>query len=335
MRSTLTASVAILLLSAVTPAFAQDDDEAEANPALSVTIDNSVGFNSEFNTVFSEHEVDLTLEATRGDVTFSADVWFYLYGDLTLMEMYPDFPGLEFIVSAPNFGEVQWWDADTALGEACVTPADGSANVGNEDLMTFGTCSSYSAGQSIMYITPEMGGFRFYISGMADARGVIDTGEVDSGVSAAVSFERAVGDATLSASLGVDHATSIKDGLPPGNNLPTTVQAGAAVEWETWRFGAAGQVDVVSFDGTPIWAAGVGVTKTVGEKLALTAELATDHYEDTGDPITEVSLGTTAELTVIEDTLTIDAGANFLRRTSPGGVNDTVFQVETGVEISF
>ena len=170
---------------------------------------------------------------------------------------------------------------------------------------------------------------------MADARGVIESGEVDSAVSAAVSFERAVGDATLSASLGVDHATSIKDGLPPGNNLPTTVQAGAAVEWQGWRFGAAGQVDVISFDGTPVWGAGVGLGKTVGEKLALTAELGTSHYEDTGDPITEVSLGTTAELTLIEDTLTVDAGANFLRRTSPGGVDDTVFQVETGVEVSF
>lgn len=335
MRSTLAASVALLLLSAAAPAFAQDDDEAAANPALSVTIDHSVGFNSEFSTVFSEHEVDFELNATRGNVTFSAELWLYLYGDLTLGEMYPDFPGAEFGVSSSNFGEVQWWDAGSALDEACVMPADGSANVGNEDLMAVGTCSGYTAGRSIIYTTPEMGGFKFYVSGMADARGVVDSGDVDSGVSAAVSYEGAVGDATLSASLGVDHALSIKDGLPPGNNLPTTVQGGVAAEWETWRVGAAGQVDVVSFDGTPVWAAGVGVTKTVGEKLALTAELATDHYEDAGDPITEVSLGTTAELTLIPDTMTVDAGANLLRRTSPGGIDDTVFQVETGVEISF
>jgi hypothetical protein len=171
---------------------------------------------------------------------------------------------------------------------------------------------------------------------MADARGAIESGEVDSAASAALSFEKAVGEITLSASLGVDHATSIKDGLPPGNNLPTTVQAGAAVEWEAWRVGAAAQVDVVSFDGTPIWAAGIGVTKTVmDEKIALTAELATDHYEDTGDPISEVSLGATAELTLIEEMLTVDAGANVLRRTSPGGVDDTVFQVETDFELSF
>jgi hypothetical protein len=328
MRSTLAVSVAVLLLSAAAPALAQDDDETGTNPALSVTIDNSVGFNSEFDMFFF-------LEATRGEVTFSAELWLYLYGDLTLAEMYPDFPGLEFVVSAPNFGEVQWWDAGSALDEACVQPANGSANVGNEDLLAVGTCSGYTAGQSVIYSTPEVGGFQFHVSGMADARGVIETGEVDSAVSAAVSFEHAMGDATLSASLGVDHATSIKDGLPPGNNLPTTVQAGGAVEWQGWRFGAAGQVDIVSFDGTPVWAAGVGVEKEVGEKLKLTAELATDHYEDAGDPITEVSLGTTAELTLIEDTLTVDAGANFLRRTSPGGVQDMVFQVETGVEISF
>ena len=97
----------------------------------------------------------------------------------------------------------------------------------------------------------------------------------------------------------------------------------------------AGQVDVVSFDGTPVWAAGIGVGKTINEKLALTAELATDAYTDAGDPIQEVSLGATAELTLIPDTLTVDSGVNLLRRTSPGGVNDTVFQVETGVEISF
>ena len=156
-----------------------------------------------------------------------------------------------------------------------------------------------------------------------------------SGVSAALSYERVVNDVTWSASLGVDHATSIKGGLPPGNNLPTTVQAGVAAEWATWRVGAAGQVDVVSFTGTPVWAAGVGVTKTINEKLALTAELATDAYTDAGDPIQEVSLGATAELTLIPDTLTVDSGVNLLRRTSPGGVNDTVFQVETGVEISF
>ena len=68
----------------------------------------------------------------------------------------------------------------------------------------------------------------------------------DSGVSAALSYERVVNDVTWSASLGVDHATSIKGGLPPGNNLPTTVQAGVAAEWATWRVGAAGQVDIAS-----------------------------------------------------------------------------------------
>ena len=94
-------------------------------------------------------------------MTFSADLWLYLYGDLTLrgacLRMSP---AVEFTVSAPKFGEVQWWDADTALGEACVTPADGSANVGNEDLMAVSTCGSFSGGQSIVYITPEMGGFQ-------------------------------------------------------------------------------------------------------------------------------------------------------------------------------
>jgi hypothetical protein len=333
MRSIPAFSFALVLLSTGS-SFAQDD-KTEANPSLSVTVDNSVGFNSETETLFSEHEFDLVLEAARGDVSFSAEFWLYLYGDLTLAEMYPDFPGAEFIVSAPGFGEVQFWDAGTALAEACVTPADGSANVGNEDLMAVGTCAGFSAGQSIVYISPEMGGFKVYVSGMMDARGVIESGEVDSGVSAAVSFEHAVGDATLSASLGVDHATSIKVGLPPGNNLPTTVQAGAALEWETWRFGAAGQVDVISFDGTPVWAAGIGVGKTFADQLTVTGELATDHYDDTGDPITEVSVGATAELTVIEDALTVDAGANVLRRTSPGGVDDTVFQVETGFEVSF
>ena len=159
MRTIVAASVAVLLLSTAIPVVAQDE-EAGPNPSLSATIDSSVGFNSEFSTVFSEHQLDLTVEATRGDVTFSADVWFYLYGDWTLAEMYPDFPGLEFIVSAPNFGEVQWWDAGSALTEACVQPADGSANVGNEDLMTVGTCSGYTAGQTVMYITPEMSGFQ-------------------------------------------------------------------------------------------------------------------------------------------------------------------------------
>ena len=35
-----------------------------------------------------------------------------------------------------------------------------------------------------------MGGFKFYVSGMWDVRGVLDVGEVDSGVSAALGYER-------------------------------------------------------------------------------------------------------------------------------------------------
>ena len=122
---------------------------------------------------------------------------------------------------------------------------------------------------------------------------------------------------------------------PPGNNLPTTVQAGVAAEWATGAWVPRARSTWSRSTGTPVWAAGVGVTKTINEKLALTAELATDAYTDAGDPIQEVSLGATAELTLIPDTLTVDSGVNLLRRTSPGGVNDTVFQVETGVEISF
>jgi hypothetical protein len=350
MRSSRTFLASVALLAVLgAPAFAQQPDyggadeqdtsEEEEAPApgwpFSVTIDNSVGFNSEFDQLYSEHGMDLYMEATRGNWTFSADLWLGLYGDLTNAVMYLSDPTLELNLSNEKFGELQWWDAGSALSEACVQPAGGSANVGNEDIMAHGTCSGFTAGESIIYITPEMGGFKVLVSGMSDVRGIVEVGEVDSAVSAALAYSKAMGDVTFSASLGVDHALSVKGGLAPGENLPTTVQGGIAAEWATWRLAAAGQVDVVTIDGTPVWSAGIGVEKTVMEKLKLTAELATDHYEDAGDPIQEVSVGTTAELTLIPDTLTIDAGANVLKRTSPGGVDDLVYQVETGFEVSF
>jgi hypothetical protein len=321
----------------VSPALAADGDEPEVEEVeesspLSITIDHSIGFNSEFDTLFTDHGVDFTFEGMVGSATVFADVWLGLYADHTTPEYSLDWLA-EFGVSGERFGSIQWWDAGSAFTEACLDVAEGSANVGTEDLLAFGTCGGYTDGQSILYGSPALGPFTIYVSAMGDALGVIDIGEVDAAISAALYYEQTFGDVTVAADAGVDHAVSLAGGVPPGTMLPTSVHGGIAAAWNGWRVATAGQYEANSLAGGDSWGAGVGVGKEF-EKLTLTAELAANGYEDAGVAIHEVSVGGTAEFTLIPDTLTVDAGANVMRRTGDM-IDVTVFQVETGFEFSY
>ncbi len=201
--------------------------------------------------------------------------------------------------------------------------------------MSIGTCTSYE-GQVVNYITPDFfDGFGLQVSAMKDLEGQTAAGDVDSALSAALTYSRtADNDVTYSASLGVDAALSVNGGVPAGTPLPVTVQGGASVGWEGWTLAAAGQYELASLAGGNSWGTGIGVSKDVTDQLTVGTELALDHYEDTGVGFRELSLGTTAEFK-LTDNASIDGAFNVLHRTGDDGTDEVSASVGTGLSVSF
>lgn len=283
----------------------------------------------------SSHEGEIVLEGTTGDWQLGATLWAGVTTDWQAGELTVETPTLELYAQSEASGRLAVFDTYDAFYDKCVTPTEGTTNFTTEALMSFGTCAGYNGVQAITFTTPEFGdGFALAFSAMADIKGIVESGEVDSSLSSALTFDRQVGELQYSASLAVDMATGVKDGLPSGQELPITVQAGGTVRWDDWSFGTAAQYEFASIDGGDSWGLGTGISRAVTEQLTLGAELAVDRYQDSGTSMDEVSLGATAEYAIISDTLTIDGSLNVLRRTG-GGTDETVTQIGTGLIFSF
>ena len=309
------------------PAWAED-------VGFSGTLYNYATF--EKDAIVSYHSTEFVLEGTAGDWTIGTTGWVGLTGDwesgvLSL----DDRPTVEFYAGSEAFGRVALFDTDNALYDSCITPTGGTNDFGTEDLMTLGTCAGYSGAQAVTYTSPSFGdGFTLKVSAMADLTGTIETGAVDSSLTGALGFERTVSGVDYSANIAVDAATSVKDGLPIGQALPVTVQAGSQISLDGWTFGAAAQYEANSLAGGNSWGVGAGVAKAVTEQLTLGGELAVDGYEDGGAAMREVSLGATAEYYLVPDTLSIEGSINALQRTG-GGIDETVAQIGTGIVFSY
>ncbi|MBN9305581.1 MULTISPECIES: hypothetical protein [unclassified Devosia] len=308
----------------------------EAAKPLTVVIDNYATYD-DAGALVSNHELDFTLEGTAGAWTLGAEAWFGVMAEYATSTLTLEIPTLLLYAKSDAFGEIDAWDASNALGNACVTPPGGSTHFGSEDLMAFGTCAGYS-GQALTYITPDFfDGFGLQVSVMKDLEGQTAAGEVDSSVSAALTYTRTTEtDVTYSASLGVDAATSLNGGVPAGTALPVTVQGGGSVGWDGWTVGGAAQYEFASLSGGNSWGLGLGVSKDVTEQLTLGAELAIDGYEDAAAAVIyrEFSLGTTAEYKIL-DNASIDAGLNAIRVIGDDGSDTISWQIGTGLSISF
>lgn len=304
--------------------FAQDAGEP-ASP-ISGSFDNYVVFDPLTPGITTDHSVTVTVAApVSGDLTIGGDLTLGVSTDLTVPSADPYW---DIVLRAESVvaGTFEALDAGTALGTACVTPAGGSSNFGTEPL-TFGTCTGYSDGQSLLYTSPAFGGVTFYGSVMADPFNEIAAGEVDTSVSLALGYEEELGAGTLTGSLGFDKALSLKGG---GGPLPTLIQAGANYEVEGWTLGGAGQLELDSLTGGNSWAAGIGVGKEIVENFTLTAELSTGAFEDAGTPTDEYGFGATAEYALIKDVLYIDAGVSVLHSIA-GGVDTVTYSAGTGL----
>lgn len=307
-------------------------EEAAPKP-ITITIDNYLTYDSS-DTLVSTHELDVVLEGTVGDWTIGAEGWGDFSVDYALDEVTVDTPEFLFYASSDAFGEVQFWDASGALDNACIMPADGSTHFGTEDLLSFGTCSGYG-GQAILYISPTFNGLGVQLSAMHDIAGLSDVGDVDSSVSAALTYNSTTdAGVELSASLGVDLATSVNGGLAPGADLPATVQAGVNIGWDGWLLGAAAQYEVASLSGGDSWGLGLGLGKAVTDQLVLSTEVAADGYEDGGVHYKELGFGATAEYQIFEGTY-LDAAINVVHLTGDDGTDEVSTQFGTGLSISF
>ncbi|HEY4202516.1 MAG TPA: hypothetical protein VGM83_18345 [Devosiaceae bacterium] len=349
MRTLASLLAASALVASISPVFAQDNtatnnpekvDAAAASAPekpWTVVIDNYFTTDSTHETV-SNHEIDVTVEAKTGDWTVGAEGWAGFTGDFTddddSFEL--ENPTMLLYGESDSFGRIELFDADDALYSACVLPTPETTHFDAEDVMTFNTCSGYSGGQAITYTTPTLGdGFKIKGSLMGDLTNAIDSGSVDSSASVALVYEHNAGDdLAFSASLGLDRALSVKDGLPAGDDLPTMLQAGAAVEFDGWRIGTSGQYEIDSLAGGDSWAVGVGISKEVTEQLHLGAEVAVNHYVDGGADMKETNLGLLAEYAIVPDQVSVDASFNILHRTG-GGVDETIKTFGAGVSFSF
>ncbi len=319
---------AVVAVVCVSPVWAEDADKP-----MTVTIDNYANFDNSGGLV-TDHELDFVLEGKAGDWTVGAEAWVGIERDWVASTTTFEIPTLELSATSDKFGGIYFWDTDPALEAACITPTPGSTHFGTEDLMTIGTCTSYE-GQAIRYVTPDFfDGFGLQVSAMKDVENLTDVGDVDSAVSAALTYTHTANDVTFSADLGVDAALSVNGGLPAGTPLPVTVQGGTSVEWDGWTVAAAGQYEFASLAGGNSWGVGAGVSRAVTETLTLGTEVAYDHYEDTGVKLQELSLGATGEYQFI-DNASIDGAFNVVHRTGDDGTDEVAAQIGTGISVSF
>lgn len=333
-------SLALLMGSAsaqdITPKAQDAKPEAEDLPTykpITLTIDNYVTFDN-LGTAISTHEIDIVFEGQFGDWLLGADAWGGFSHDFDLKENDIEVPGLELYAINDAFGELHLWDASAALSNACIQPTGGSSHFGTEDLLNFGTCGGYS-GQTILYVTPTFNGFSGQVSASNDIEGLSELGDVDSSVSAALTYANTTdGGLDISASFGVDAAMSVNGGVPAGTDLPVTVQAGVNIGWEGWILGAAAQYEFASLSGGEAWGAGVGLTKSITDEFTVTVELAADGYEDSGATYKEVSIGATAEYMIFENTY-IDAAVNVVRLTGDDGTDQTATVFGMGLSVAF
>ena len=320
---------AALLVAAVPSAWAAD----AAKPSLKVTIDNFANFDSAGGIV-SHHELDFLLKGNAGNWTISAEAFAGLSQDWKAGLTSEETPTLELVASSDKFGTISALDTDTALDNVCITPTPGSTHFGTEDLMGFSTCAGYG-GQAVRYITPDFfDGFGLQVSAMRDLKGLTAPGDVDSGLSAALTYKHADNGVTYSADLAVDAATSVNGGLPAGTALPVTVQGGGKAEWDGWTIATAAQYEFASLGGGNRWSAGAGVSRAVTETLTIGTEAAVDSYQSKGVKIQELSLGTTGEYKFASNA-SVDAAFNVVRRMGDDGSDEMVEQVGTGLSVWF
>jgi hypothetical protein len=263
------------------------------------------------------------------DLNIGADLTLGISADLGVGTVSLDQPLLVLRAESVVAGTFEVLDAGTALYTACVTPTARTSNFGTEDLIAFSTCTGYASGQSILYTSPAFDGVTFYASAMGDLYGLVSAGDVSQSLSAAVGLEREIDDATLTASVGVDKALSVKGGGP----LPTLVQAGANIAWETYAIGVAGQYEHDSVWGGHSWSLGAGGSVNVTEQLVLNGEVAVAGYEVAGVATSDYSAGVTAEYALIEDVLWVDASLNAVRTVS-GGVGTTAYSAGLGMYVT-
>lgn len=303
----------------------------EAKP-VSITIDNYAALDLD-GVLVSGHEIEVVIEGSVEDWTLGAKIEAGLAVDYDAETVKFETPALMLYAKADAFGEVNLWDIDGALGNACVTPTAETAHFDTDDLLSFNTCGGY-AGQGILYISPDINGFGFQVSALADIEGLTEADEVDSAVSAALTYNSETDDGvTYAASLAVDMATSV-NGWASGADLPVSVQAGLNIGWEGWLLGAAAQYEFNSVTGGDSWGAGIGLGKEVTEQLTVNAGLGLNGYEDGGVAYREFGLGLTAEY-AIDDNLSVDGAVNFVHQTDSTGGKADIAAFGVGISYAF
>ncbi|MEO6013834.1 MAG: hypothetical protein ABIQ30_09660 [Devosia sp.] len=309
------------------PALAQD----AAKPSFRIEAWNYAIIDPVTPNVGTGHGATLTgTLPVSDDLSLGADLTLEVTTDLGAGVVALSTPEVVLRAASVMAGTFEILDAGTALGTSCVMPTGGSSNFTTEDLMSFGTCTGYSAGSSLLYTSPAMSGVTVYLSAMADPLNHVAVGDVDTAISAALGFEQELGDAKLTASVGIDKALSLKGG---GGPLPTLFQAGANIAWTNWSVGAAGQFEKDSIAGGDSWSIGTGASVNITEPWALMAEAAVSGYQSGGTPNTQYSLGLVTQYEVVKDVLWLDASLNSTY-TDAGGVGTTAYSVGLGTYVA-
>lgn len=329
-RLALLSAVAAATLLLAVPALAEDlalpeAEEGAAGPSFTVEAWNVV-----YSDATSSHGVFGSVAVpVNDDLTVGGDITLGITPDFGAGTISIDQPLVVLRAESVLAGTFEVLDAGTALGTACVTPTGGTSNFSTEDLIAFGTCTGYASGQSILYTSPAFDGVTVYLSAMGDLYGLVPVDDVTTSLSAAIGLEKEVGDTTLTASLGIDKALAVKGGGP----LPTLVQGGVNVAWETFALGAAGQYELNSIAGGNSWSLGTGGSVNVTEALVLNGEVAVAGYEDSGVAATDYSLSVAAEYAIVADVLWVDAGVNAVRTVS-GGTATTAYSAGVGMYVT-
>ena len=176
---------------------------------------------------FASLTATLTRTGQIGGLTFGAEAGVGLEYDSTAEdEVYRTVPDWGLWLEGERFGTLSLSYASSAVGETCVGPPGGSDNFGLDAIALVGTCPSYDTRTLLYYVTPALGRWRLAASYMPDRFGVVEEGDAEESVAAALIYQDldAEGVDGWSGTLGVEKVLAVY-----GEDAePTAWQAGLA-----------------------------------------------------------------------------------------------------------
>jgi hypothetical protein len=223
-------------------------------------------------------------------------------------------------VADPAFGRVAYGDIDSALGFVCLTSPGGTSNFAADDLANFGSCESFGFQSTLLYNTPEIGGYTVYGSVSNPDDSEIGTGDPSKTFSLALAYTGDLNGHEFVYTFGVERATEYKGASPHGGSHASVYQAGAAYTVGDIVYSASGSLQTFDDTDTQQYGIAAGLDWIATDRLLLSggatyAQVA--DFKKPGFPTeNQMTYGISAEYALIPDRLTIDAGVSRLEADS-------------------